>query len=147
MARREQSTKILRQKLLNRNYDEAEVDAAIEQLTKNKYLNDEETCANQFENLYAAEILSVRQICAKLIQRGFDSDFVKSLIPDDTHAHEMNAAAKAVAKKFSGKIPAEADALTLAKFKNKIRLHLSSKGFSSEIIGAAVEDFLNVDGH
>lgn len=138
LARQEQSTQNLRRKLLERGYDEAEVAAAITKLTEKKYLNDAETCAYQFESLYAAENLSVRQICAKLIQRGFDAETVRNLVPADTYEHEMRAAARAVEKKFSGK--------TDANIKNKIWQHLASKGFDGEIIRAAADDFLNGDG-
>ncbi|MBO4400911.1 MAG: regulatory protein RecX [Selenomonadaceae bacterium] len=139
LARHEQSSKVLRRKLLERGYEEAEVDAAIARLVERKYLDDADACASQFEALYAAETLSVRQICAKLVQRGFDADTIENLIPADTYEHELRAAAKAVEKKFSGQIPD-------AKTKLKIRQHLAMKGFNSEIISAAVEKFLEVNG-
>ena len=131
LARQEQSSKTLRRKLLERGYDEAEVDK--------KYLDDADACASQFENLYEAETLSVRQIYAKLIQRGFDADTIENLIPADTYERELRAASKALEKKFSGQ---NID----AKVKLKIRQHLALKGFSSEIISAAVEKFLDGDG-
>lgn len=136
LARQEQSSKVLRRKLLERGYDEAEVDAALATLTEKKYLNDADACASQFEILYAEGNLSVRQICAKLIQRGFEPDDIEKLIPADTYEHELRAASKALEKKFSEKIP---DRL-------KIRQHLATKGFSSEIISAAAEKFLDGDG-
>ena len=139
LARQEQSSKTLRRKLLERGYDEAEVEAAINTLTEKKYLNDADTCASQFENLYADGTLSVRQICAKLIQRGFENDDIENLIPADTYEHELRAASKALEKKFSGQ---NID----AKTKLKIRQHLAAKGFSSEIISAAAEKFLDGDG-
>ena len=139
LARQEQSSKTLRRKLLEREYDEAEVDAAIKTLTEKKYLDDADACASQFENLYEAETLSVRQIYAKLIQRGFDADTIENLIPADTYERELRAASKALEKKFSGQ---SID----AKTKLKIRQHLAMKGFSSEIISAAVEKFLDGDG-
>ncbi len=138
LARQDQSSKKLRQKLIAKNFDETEIDAAIDKLTEKNFLNDAETCASQFENLYAVEILSVRQIYFKLLQRGFDSDTIKNLIPADTYEHEFNAAAKAVAKKFSG---VEID----AKTKNKIWQYLGTKGFESEIVRAVAEDFLHGD--
>ena len=139
LARQEQSAKVLRRKLLERGYDEAEVDAAITTLTEKKYLNDADACASQFENFYADGTLSVRQICAKLIQRGFDADTIENLIPADTYERELRAASKSLEKKFSGQ---NID----AKVKLKIRQHLAMKGFSSEIISAAVEKFLDGDG-
>ena len=141
LAMSEQSTNSLRQKLLARKYDAAEVDAAIEKLQKYNYLNDEEFCRRQFEILYSAEKLSVRQICIKLIQRGFDSEFVKNLIPADTYEHEFNAATTALEKKFT---PQTFDnAKDVYKFKNKLWQHLASKGFGSEIISSVIKNFLN----
>ena len=139
LARQEQSSKSLKQKLLARKFDEAEVDAAIDKLQKYNYLNDAETCARQFENLYAAGKLSVMQIYTKLVQRGFDSAQVKSLIPADTYEHELNAAVNALTKKF--KLQTFDDAKDAWKFKNKIRQHLATRGFSAEIIAAAAEKF------
>lgn len=141
LARQEQSEKILRQKLLLRKYSGAEVDAAIDKLKKFKYLDDAETCANLFENLYAEERLSVKQICLKLLQRGYDSNFVEKLVPANTFEHEYNAALKVAEKKFAGKNSAD------LKFKQKFWQHLASKGFDSEIISAVMEKFLNDNGN
>lgn len=141
LAMSEQSSKSLRQKLLARKYDAAEVDAAIDKLKKYNYLNDEDFCKRQFENFYSDGKLSVRQICVKLIQRGFDSEFVKSLIPDEIYEHEFNAAINALEKKFSRQTFDDAKAEW--KFKNKLWQHLAAKGFDSEIISAAVENFFS----
>ena len=100
LARQEQSSNRLRQKLLARKYDAEEIDAAITALTERNYLNDAESCRRQFEYLYAEEKLSVRQICSKLIQRGFGSAFVKSLIPADSDEHDLKAARRAFEKNF-----------------------------------------------
>ena len=133
LANQEQSSAILRRKLLARKYDAAEVDDALEKLTRYNYLDDAETCRRQFENFYADGRLSVRQIVAKLIQRGFDKDFIERLVPDDTDEHERLVAEKLLAKKF----------LDAAKFdRTKAWQFLSTRGFDSEIISEAVENFL-----
>ena len=140
LAKSEQSSASLRQKLLARKFDSDEVDAAIAKLQQHKYLDDEELCTRQFESLYSAGKLSVRQICIKLIQRGFDSAFVKNLIPADVDEHELNAATSALEKKF--KRQTFTDAKEQFKFKGKLWQHLASKGFGSEIISSAIENFL-----
>ena len=143
LARQEYSETLLRKKLTAKKYEPAEIDDAINKLKKFKYLNDTETCARFFENMYAEEKLSVKQICVKLIQRGYDSNFVESLIPAETFEHEYNAALKIITKKFAGKnFPADD-----TKIKNRIYQHLASKGFSGEIISAVIEEFLNGDGN
>ena len=136
LARQEQSEKVLRQKLLARKYDGAEVEDAINKLKKYNYLNDEETCARLFEILYGEEKLSVKQICVKLQQRGYDSNFIESLIPAETYEHEYNAALKIATKKFGGKVSAD------IKFKQKIWQHLAAKGFDSEIVSAVFKELL-----
>ena len=141
LALQEQSSKTLRRKLLARKYDIEEVDAAIDKLQKYNYLNDEESCARQFENLYSAGKLSVRQIFAKLIQRGFDSAIIEKLIPSDTYEHEFNAATISLQKKFRPQI--FEDAKSAYKFKSKLWQYLAAKGFDSEIISAAIEKFFD----
>ena len=134
LAHQEQSSKILRQKLLARNYDAAQVDEAIAKLEKYNYLDDAEACRRQFENFYAEGKLSVRQIVAKLIQRGFEKNFIEQLIPDDADEHERLAAEKLLEKKFTrGK-----------NFdRGKAWQFLSARGFDGEIISSAVENFLS----
>ena len=133
LANQEQSSEVLRKKLLVRKYDAQEVDAAIDKLKKYNYLDDEETCRRQFENLYAAGKLSIRQIIIKLIQRGFDKNFIEELIPDDAEEYERLTAENLLAKKFpDGK-----------KFdRAKAWQFLSARGFDSEIISAVIENFL-----
>ena len=145
LARREQSSKILRQKLLSKKYPETEADAAIKILQDRNYLNDEESCRRQFEIFYSEEKLSVKQICLKLIQRGFDSDFVKNLIPADSGKHDKKIAAKILEKKIRTINFHELDAKEILKAKNKLYQNLAAKGFSSEIIFAAMENFLLTD--
>ena len=134
LARQDQSSTVLRRKLLFKNYDAAEVDEAIDKLKKYNYLDDEETCRQQFKSFYAEGRLSVRQIVAKLIQRGFDKDFIEQLIPDDSDEHERFAAERLLKKKFTC-----TDDKT---FKAKAWQFLAARGFDGDIISSAVENFL-----
>ena len=132
LANQEQSSTLLRQKLLARKYAAAEVDEALANLKKYNYLDDEETCRQQFENFYAEGKLSIRQIVVKLIRRGFDKDFIEQLIPDDSDEHELLAAEKLLTKKFTGGKSFD---------KAKAWQFLAARGFSGEIISA----ILNVE--
>ncbi len=128
LANQEQSSEVLRRKLLARKYDAQEVNEAIDKLKKYNYLDDEEICQRQFENLYSECKLSLRQILVKLIQRGFDKNFIEQLIPDDFEEHERLVAEKLLAKKFTGK-----------KFdKAKAWQFLAARGFDSEIISSVI---------
>ena len=132
LANQEQSSMILRRKLLARKYNAAEVDEALAKLKKHNYLDDEEACQRQFENLYSEGKLSVRQIIVKLMQRGFDKDFIEQLIPDDSEEHERLVAEKLLTKKF----PADFD-------KAKAWQFLVGRGFDGEIISSVIENFQN----
>lgn len=134
LARQEQSSEILRQKLLARKYDAAQVEETLDKLKKYNYLDDEETCRRQFEYLYVEGKLSIRQIVVKLIQRGFDKDFIEQLIPEDSDEHERLVAEKLLTKKFSRD----------KKFdKAKAWQFLNTRGFDREIILSVVENFLD----
>lgn len=137
LANREQSSTQLRRKLLLRRYDAAEVDEAIDKLKRYNYLDDEETCRQQFDNFWADGRLSVRQIVAKLIQRGFDKDFIDGLIPADTDEHELHAATLALTKKFKSTDD--------KNFRAKAWQFLSARGFDGDIISTAVENFSEGD--
>ena len=133
LANQEQSSAVLRRKLLIRKYDAAEVDNAIDKLKKYNYLDDTETCTRQFEIFYSEGKLSVRQIVAKLIQRGFDKNFIEQLIPEDSDEHDLRTAEKLLAKKFKTR-----DDKT---FRAKAWQFLSARGFDGEIISMAFESF------
>lgn len=131
LAHMEQSSTVLRRKLIARHYDAAEVDAALDKLKQYKYLDDEETCRRQFEIFYSEGKLSIRQIVIKLIQRGFDKEFIEGLIPDDIDEHEQLTALRAIQKKF-----------TYDDFdRAKAWQFLSARGFDSEIISSTLESF------
>ncbi len=135
LARQEQSSNVLRRKLLARKYDAAEVDDALAKLQQYNYLDDAEACRRQFEIFYAEGKLGVRQIAAKLIRRGFDKDFIDGLIPDDANAHDLNVAAHLLEKKFTrGKVE-----------RAKAWQFLAARGFDSDIITTALDNFTGGD--
>ena len=134
LAKQGQSSTHLRRKLLARKYDAAEVDEALAKLKKYNYLDDEETCRHQFESLYSEGKMSVRQIVMKLIQQGFDKNFIEQFIPDDSDEHERLAAEKLLAKKFTRGENFD---------KGKAWQFLKARGFDGEIISSAVENFLH----
>lgn len=130
LARQEQSTNKLREKLQQRGYAEDEIEAAIQRLEERHYLNDADACARQFQFLYEESRQSVRQICAKLMQRGFESSLVRECVPRDIYEREKKAAMRCLNLKF--KPSAE---------EQKMMQHLYSKGFDSSAIRAVVEEF------
>lgn len=131
LANQEQSSTMLKRKLSARNYSDAEINDAIAKLKKYNYLNDQESCKRQFEILFSEGKLSIRQIIAKLIRRGFDKDFIEKLIPNDADKYELSTANQLLEKKFSNN-----------NFdRNKAWQFLSMRGFDCEIISSAIENF------
>ena len=132
LAYREHSEAELKRKLLARHYESAEVDATLDKLKQHNYLDDAELCRQQFADFWADGRLSVRQIVAKLIRRGFDKDFIDELVPADRDEHELQAATLALTKKFTSRDK---------NFRAKAWQFLSGRGFDGDIISTAIENF------
>ncbi len=130
LARQEQSSAKLREKLKRKNYDEEEIEAALQRLMELHYLDDAGACQRQFDFLYEESRSSVRQIVAKLLQRGFESSMIKSCIPSDTYEREKEAALRVLSLKYHR--PADP---------RKMMANLYQKGFAVDAAWAAVETF------
>ena len=130
LARAEHSTAHLARKLAQRGYEEKEIQAALSTLTERGYLDDEEACRHQFTFLYEESRQSVRQITAKLMQKGFPSSLIAACVPDDTFERERDAAGRCLAVHF--KKSAEPQ---------KMLQHLYRRGFSTTVCRAAVAAF------
>ncbi|MBQ7479881.1 MAG: regulatory protein RecX [Selenomonadaceae bacterium] len=131
LARQEQSSNKLREKLRRKGYEDEEIEAALLRLEEKHYLNDGDACARQFRFLYEESRSSVKQICVKLMQRGFDSSLVRDCVPQDTYEREVQAALRCLAVSFKP----SAD-------RNKMMASLYRKGFEGAAIQRAVEEFM-----
>ena len=130
LAKQEQSGNKLREKLRRRGYGEEETEAAILRLEEKHYLNDADACARQFRFLYEESRSSVKQICAKLMQRGFDPALVRGCIPQDTYEREVRAALRCLTIKF--RVTAD---------RQKMMSTLYGRGFEMPVIQRAVGEF------
>ena len=133
LARQEQSEKRLREKLQRKGYEAEEIEAALARLHEKHYLNDEEACQHQFDYLYRESRSSVRQICLKLQQRGFEASLIRQCVPRDTFAREQKAALKNLSLKFKP----SAD-------QQKMLVSLYRQGFDTSVCREAVEEFAAV---
>ena len=131
LARQEQSTAKLREKLARKGYSAEEIDAAIAKLEAKHILDDAGACEHQFAFLYNESSRSVRQIALKLQQRGFDRSMIRACIPDDTYEREKSAALRVLAIKY--KKTAEP---------RKMMANLYQKGFDTDVARAAVEAYV-----
>ena len=130
LSRQDQSESRLRQKLEMRNYSQTEIDNAISTLKQRNYLDDKSACANQFDIWYQSKRYSVRQICYKLVNLGFDYQLVESLMPKDFDEHDKAVAINMMRTKFKT-LPED----------NKIFQYLANKGFESSVVIEAVNEF------
>jgi regulatory protein len=131
LARQAHSTQKLIMKLKLRGYEEEEIQAAIERLTQRGYLNDEMVCARQFEYLFVESRYSVKQICIKLMQRGFASGLVHQCVPQEYEVREEQMALRCLKLKFKSRT---ADP-------QKMMQYLYIKGFESSTLHRAVDAF------
>lgn len=132
LARQEHSTAKLREKLLRHGYSPDEVEAAIARLQEKHCLDDAAACAREFAYFYEEGVMSLRQICQKLMQRGFPRDQVEACVPEDTAERERVAAAKCLAKKFRA-----------AALPEKMKVFLYRRGFSCSTCEATVASFIS----
>lgn len=130
LARAEHSTAHLARKLAQRGYEEEEIKAALAALTERGYLDDEEACRHQFAFLYEESRQSVRQITAKLMQKGFSAALIAECVPGDTFERERSAAGRCLVLHFKKNADAQ-----------KMLQHLYRRGFSTAVCRAAVADF------
>ena len=80
--------------------------------------------------LYQESRDSVRQICAKLIHRGFDHDLVWSVVPEDTDERETTAAERVLAMKYKA-----------GDREQKMMATLYQRGFSVDVAHSAIRHF------
>ena len=131
LAQQEHSEARLREKLIRRDYAAEEIDEAVTRLKEKHYLNDEEACRRQFSYFFEDGRMSVRQICQKLIQRGFAQELVYACIPEEKEEHELEAAFRAACGRFRSAVK-----------RDKIKQFLYRRGFSFSVCDAAVSRFV-----
>ncbi|WP_027405599.1 regulatory protein RecX [Anaerovibrio sp. RM50] len=130
LSRSDQSVRRLTEKLARKDYSEEEIQETIEWLQEKHYVDDEAGCKRRFEYLYESSGYSVKQICAKLMQKGYDSSLVRSCVPDDIYDRELEKAGRVVRSKFK---PG-------ADFR-KMQQYLYGKGFDYSAARDAIEDY------
>lgn len=130
LSRSDQSVRRLTEKLTRKEYSEDEIKETIEWLQEKHYIDDEAGCKRRFDYLYESSSYSVKQICVKLMQKGYDSSLVRSCVPDDIYDRELEKAGKVVRSKFK---PG-------ADFR-KMQQYMYGKGFDYSAARDAIEDY------
>lgn len=129
LARSDQSTRKLREKLQRKEYPEEEIAAAITWLEEKHFLQEEAGCQRRFQYLYEDSTNSVRQIVVKLQKQGYEREMIRACIPEDISEREYQKAMKVLRIRFKP----GADA-------RKMYNHLYMKGFDYDAARNAVED-------
>ena len=144
LSRQDHSEKKLREKLMRRGYDEDEIEDAIAYLEEHHYLDDKRSCEYQFSYFYESSAMSTRQIVQKLYERGFDTELIRSFVPegDEHYERELRCAAKVFQQKYRRvELPEEPD--ERYKLRDKMKAFLYRRGFSPSVIDDVVSDWVS----
>lgn len=120
LARRAHGERELRSKLAARGYDAAAIDAAIERLKAEHYLDDEVLCGDLAQAYLEGSKYGYRYIRYKLRERGFAEDVVARSLGAEDEARERAVASTVAARKYGVRGAAP----------GKVYRFLLSRGFS-----------------
>lgn len=120
LARRAHSERELRLKLAARGYEELEIEAAVERLKAERYLDDAALCRDLAAAYLEERKYGYRYIRCKLRERGFAADIVAEALGVEDEERELAAAAAVLARKYDAQRTGP----------EKIYRFLLSRGFS-----------------
>lgn len=113
----------VRKHLLDKNYDEECIEAAIDNLYENEYIDDTVFALKFIKKAVDSRIVSKRMIVSELRQKGISEDVAESCM-ESLNIDDYSLAAKAMSKK---KASGTDDVQKLQRF-------LAGKGFPGEVI-------------
>ena len=131
LSRSDQSIKKLTEKLKRKAYTSEEIEDTINWLKEKHYLNEEEGCRRKFNYLYQESSASVKQICLKLQQQGYDRYMIQDCVPEDTYRRELQVASKLMHSKYK-----------IGTDYKKMMQGLYLKGFGYDVANAAIEAYM-----
>lgn len=106
LARRAHFSTELRFKLVRRDFDELEIDAAMERLQDEGYVDDDATARLWIEQQLARKAQGPSKLLAGLLRRGVDGDTARDAVREATRGNELGLAEEAARRHLtrSGKI-------------------------------------------
>lgn len=142
LTKRDYSRFKLKQKLIQRNHSEDEVEEVIERLQKLNYLREENYARMRIKNLLLSGY-SNQFIQSKLeLEELFVSEQLIDTVRQDNGLVQESALDQLIDKKMRSKqIPDDADAKL--KLKNKLLSFLASKGYDFDEIQDRVDSWFN----
>jgi regulatory protein len=120
----------LRQKLVARGYEDSEVEAALERLALEGYLDDRATAAEFVEGRLARRPEGRRRLAAELARRGAGEEAIEAALAEQTGVDDLPAARAAAERWLRGH---RREPAALAR-------HLDRKGFSRRSILALLDE-------
>lgn len=140
LARSSKSEKELKFKLSVKGYDDESINAAIEKLKANKYIDDDDYCKKFINDKINLSNYGKRRIKEALVNKGIDrqliDDNIKFILQDD----EIKKAYALAEKKLKSLTDVEP-----IKKKMKISSFLLNKGFDYEIVNKILSKLLKVE--
>jgi regulatory protein len=136
LARRQHAEAELRRKLAKREFDPETVDAVLAECRNRKYVDDAATARFYLEELIRKDY-GVNRVRQAMRQKGFEDTLIQTIADEYAGSDAERAAArKALAKKQ----PALARESDPRKRREKAYRFLAGKGFTGEMIRAAMSD-------
>ncbi|NRA42855.1 MAG: regulatory protein RecX [Pseudomonadales bacterium] len=143
LAKREYSVLMLKQKLVNKHYNEQTISALLEYLQEKQFISDQ-----RFAELFIRDALrkyrGANRIRSELAQKGINSALVSEQL-DALNIDWQSIAHDLLSKKFTisySKDDSESDYQQLNRYRNKLLQKLHYQGFDGSTCKRAVDDFL-----
>jgi regulatory protein len=118
----------LRNKLLRKKFDKADVELVLTNLERQKYLNDHDFALSYTQNLIKYKTFGYYGIKMKLKIRGVGNELAEEILSEELDIEKE----KKIAQKAIGKSP--------KKDKMKLMQMLQRKGFRGQVISSVVGD-------
>lgn len=142
LGRRQHSSSELTRKLWNKDYEQKLIDAVIEDLQKNGYLDDKEFIRAFVAEKGKAKNWSSKKIKAELFKRGIDSKIIDEILDAQTKCSDNDSAMKLAKKKYE--VLSKRN-LEPKELRNKLSTYLFSKGFDYDLIKEVCNKLLKAE--
>ena len=131
LGRRDYTTAELRDKLHDKGYDPAAIDAALDDLRERRFVDDQRVAAAHVRTAAAIKGRGRVRIARELAARGLDRDLIDATIAELDPGEESGAIRKILQRK---RWPAK----PTIQERQKMFRHLLARGFTTDAIGKAL---------
>lgn len=139
LGRRDYSVGKLKQKLVEKKFEQKEIDHTISYLIEKKFLDDERFARNFVRNQLSIKPAGKYLLLQKLRQKLIGQDIIKEVLGKIDSEEEIKLAEEAAKKKYqvvSSKYQGDKEKIHQILFR-----HLIGRGFSYEIVKEIIDNF------